>query len=97
MAEFCYACSISTFGRDGRDFYGITKEDDFRYGKACLVLCEGCGAIQVDPQGRCLSGDCSHRGENGHGCSWSVNIDKKKRAISRATAWMLSIITKLLK
>ena len=53
MAEFCQQCSIEIFGEDLGDFKGLAKT-----GFYVVVLCEGCGPAQVDPNGRCVSSDC---------------------------------------
>ena len=58
MADFCMQCSEELFGKDFGDLAGITKPEDWKKGLACVVLCEGCGPIQVDPEGRCISIDC---------------------------------------
>ena len=58
MADFCKQCSEELFGEDFGDFVGITKPEDWEKGLACVVLCEGCGPIQVDLEGRCISIDC---------------------------------------
>lgn len=60
MADFCKQCSILTFGKDFGDLANITTPEDWSQGKAAIVLCEGCGAIQVDPEGCCVS-DCSDK------------------------------------
>lgn len=57
MAEFCNQCSKELFDMPG-DFVGLTKVTDWAEGKAVIVLCEGCGAIQVDPNGDCISQNC---------------------------------------
>ena len=58
MADLCKQCSIELYGRDFGDLKGITSKKDWEQGKATVVLCEGCGIIQVDPDGRCISQDC---------------------------------------
>lgn len=58
MADFCKQCSIDIFGADHKELAGITKPEDWSEGKAVVVICEGCGPIQVDPDGRCISEDC---------------------------------------
>ena len=63
MADFCKQCSDRLFGFDTRDLAGITSHKDWKQGRAAIVICEGCGAIQVDPEGGCISEDCL---ENGH-------------------------------
>lgn len=52
MSDHCKSC-IPEFN----DLVGITTLDAWKEGKAAVVLCEGCGPIQVDPEGFCL-GDC---------------------------------------
>lgn len=58
MASFCKQCSDELFGKDFGDLKGITTIQDEADGKAAVVLCEGCGPIQVDTLGRCISLDC---------------------------------------
>lgn len=70
MAEFCKACFIELFGEDFCELAGITKEVDFEKGLACAVICEGCGIIQVDPEGNCLSKNCLKQGKEGHGLNF---------------------------
>lgn len=52
MSEFCNQCMPEV-----QDMKGLTSPEDWAQGLAAIVLCEGCGAIQVDPEGNCL-GDC---------------------------------------
>lgn len=70
MADFCKQCSIDMFGRDTGDLAGVTKPEDWAEKKACTVLCEGCGPIQVDPEGNCVSPGCEREGEHGHNLPW---------------------------
>lgn len=58
MADFCKQCSEDKFGEDFKDLAYITAVDDWKEGKAAVVICEGCGPIQVDPDGNCISDDC---------------------------------------
>lgn len=58
MADFCQQCSINLFGEDYKDLAGITHADQQAQGKYVCVLCEGCGLIQVDTAGKCISKDC---------------------------------------
>jgi len=67
MAEFCKACSIELWDRDFGDFKGLTPNAKWKQGKAAVVICEGCGPIQVDPEGNCVSEDCLKKGQLGHG------------------------------
>jgi hypothetical protein len=70
MADFCKACSIELFGEDNGDLANITTEQSWEDGFAVTVICEGCGAIQVDPKGNCVSSDCLCKDKKGHGMPW---------------------------
>lgn len=61
MAEFCRQCGTDLFGI-GDDLAGITEPERYAAGEACVVICEGCGVIQVDPDGNCVSKDCLKKG-----------------------------------
>ena len=65
MADFCKECSILMFGTDYRELAGISTEADTKNGLFANVICEGCGFIQVDHDGKCVSEDCirEHRVE----------------------------------
>lgn len=56
MASFCRQCSEMIFGEDYGDLKGCTPAEAWAAGMACWVICEGCGHIQVDPEGRCCGG-----------------------------------------
>lgn len=58
MADFCMQCSAALGFNEPNDLVGITKPEDWANGLSCVVLCEGCGPIQVDPDGRCISPNC---------------------------------------
>lgn len=73
MAEFCKACSEDLFGPGYNDAKGITDQASWDKDLACLFLCEGCGFIQVDPEGNCISKDCLKQGEKGHGVATSMD------------------------
>ena len=64
MAEFCNQCATH-LGFPTGDLKGITQQEDFDKELACIVICEGCGTILVDPQGNCISKDCLRGGHNG--------------------------------
>lgn len=70
MANFCKACSIELFGKDFGDLAGITRKSHERRGEAMVVICEGCGVIQVNHLGECISSDCLKAGQPGHGVSF---------------------------
>jgi hypothetical protein len=59
MADFCAQCAEDLFG-DGHssDFAGLSTAQETAAGLYHVVLCEGCGPIQVDHTGRCVSIDC---------------------------------------
>src|SRR5712671_3826467 len=59
MADFCKQCGADMFppGTPG-DLAGLSTEADTAAGRYPVVLCEGCGPIQVDHEGRCVSLDC---------------------------------------
>jgi hypothetical protein len=63
MADFCKQCSIELFGKDYKDLKGFCTKKQNKAGKYPVVLCEGCGGIQVDYDGKCVSEDCI----KGHG------------------------------
>ena len=60
MADFCRDCSIANFGRDFRDFANKMPHEGYSNepGKSmgALVLCECCGPVVVDINGRRLQG-----------------------------------------
>jgi hypothetical protein len=62
MAEFCKQCSEELFGKDFEDFKGLTTAEDWKADQAAVVICEGCGPIQVDSDGKCISDDCLLQG-----------------------------------
>ena len=71
MADFCRQCSIDNFGKDYEDHKGLTDSESWEKGLAATVICEGCGFIQVDPEGNCVSQDCMCKGKSGHGLPWT--------------------------
>jgi hypothetical protein len=58
MADFCEQCSVVIFGEDFGDLAGLVSEEEESKGYMACVLCEGCGPIQVNRAGKCLSKDC---------------------------------------
>ena len=63
MAEFCQECSIDTFGTDFKEFANALPESKYTEEVGALVLCESCGPIVVDINGKCVSPDCEIHGE----------------------------------
>lgn len=53
MSEFCQECSVRVLGYDARDLAGLVTEAEHRdLGLVAVALCEGCGPIFVDHEGR---------------------------------------------
>lgn len=61
MADYCLQCSLEIFGKDFRELAGLSSPEDTRNKRYALAICEGCGPIQVDHDGWCVSDDCSKR------------------------------------
>lgn len=62
MADFCKQCSEDLFGKDLKELAGLVSVREWNEGYAATVLCEGCGPIQVNPAGECISEDCLKKG-----------------------------------
>lgn len=58
MADFCKQCTVEIVDNCDNDFIGISTKEDTIKGLYAVVLCEGCGATQVDHTGKCVSPDC---------------------------------------
>jgi len=58
MADFCRQCSTEMFNEDFRELAGLSTKEDTEKGLYALVICEGCGPIQVNHEGECISKDC---------------------------------------
>ena len=52
MADFCRECSIFHFGKDFEELKGLCKE-----GQIVATICEGCGFVCVDHNGKCQGGE----------------------------------------
>jgi len=59
MADFCKECSEEMFDKDFKELAGLQGEDKEKFP---VVICEGCGPIQVDNEGKCISRDCEKHG-----------------------------------
>lgn len=57
MADFCRDCSIDVWGKDYGDLADLSTEEDTKNGLFCVVICEGCGIIQVDHEGVSITKD----------------------------------------
>lgn len=69
MSEFCRQCHNELFlvldDESMYDFFGLSNKADDLDWLYPVVLCEGCGVIQVDSNGYCISVDCIRaHGEN---------------------------------
>ena len=62
MADFCWECGIKAWGFDPRDVADITTPEDNAAGRFAVVLCEGCGPIHVDHDGRRVAINPRHDG-----------------------------------
>jgi len=62
MADFCKQCSIENFGEDFGDLAGMSTEETTKKKLYPVVLCEGCGPIQVDHTGKCVTNNCLRNG-----------------------------------
>lgn len=58
MADFCTECSLEMFDKDFEELAGLSTEEDTKNSLFADVICEGCGFIQVDHTGRCVSANC---------------------------------------
>ena len=85
MADFCKACSIKLSNKDYGDLAGITSKKNEANGVAATVICEGCGVIQVDCEGNCISVDCLKVSQPGHGMpyKWKGGGTSKDRGKGR--------------
>lgn len=67
MADFCRQCSIDMFGGDCGDLSGLLdKYGDDKTKWLASVICEGCGFVQVNHLGECVSEDCLEHGHPGY-------------------------------
>lgn len=75
MADFCRACSLELFNEYLGDMdydsdpesEGFVPEDEWKNYLIGSQLCEGCGPIEIDAEGYCLSPDCRKQWQPGHG------------------------------
>ena len=57
MADFCKDCSLAMFGEDFGDLAKLMPADKYNEDHGALALCECCGPIVVDIDGKRLSLD----------------------------------------
>lgn len=76
MADFCYQCTRDILGVDDKvtidgeevqvnDFIGLCSLVQNKGGLYSTVLCEGCGGIQVNYLGQCVSTGCIKNHKDG--------------------------------
>lgn len=58
MSDFCRQCSVYHFTEDFGDLAGLSTAADTAAQLYASALCEGCGSVQVDHTGSCISSDC---------------------------------------
>ena len=59
MADFCRQCAEDMWGdANMTDLADLSTEADTANRMYPVVICEGCGVIQVDHTGLCVSEDC---------------------------------------
>lgn len=82
MADFCKECARLLFGQEMPcDLHGLTSVEGWAAGKAASAICEGCGPIQVDPEGNCVTQDCLEAGKPGHGLPWVDQVKKPTKVL----------------
>jgi len=64
MGDYCKQCSIELFNKDYGDMACISTSVETDAKLYPIVVCEGCGKIQVDHLGNCVSNDCLKKGHN---------------------------------
>lgn len=71
MAEFCKECSIAHFGQDHKDFANLFEPEEYTDEEGALVLCECCGPIVVDINGKRMTDDF------GKNCDCALMLGKR--------------------
>lgn len=61
MADFCKQCTEELFQVGHNDLSNLVSAEEEAEGYMATVLCEGCGPIQVNREGKCLSHDCDKK------------------------------------
>lgn len=57
MSDYCFQCTEKYLGMPGdkNDLSGISTPQDTANDMFASVICEGCGFVFVDHEGRCVS------------------------------------------
>ena len=66
--KYCQQCSVEHNGVDLEDFEGRLTLKEHEDGYTLPVVCDGCGIVCVDPNGKCVDKDCEkHNMRRAHG------------------------------
>jgi hypothetical protein len=66
VADFCSQCSEEVFGEDFKDLAGLLTPEQAKEGFVVPIICEGCGPVFVDIDGKCVDEHCLKKhGTNG--------------------------------
>jgi hypothetical protein len=57
MADYCRTCSIVLFGKDFKELADLLPANQYTKETGALALCECCGPIVVDVDGKRMSKD----------------------------------------
>lgn len=70
MADFCQDCAKALFGQDTKDLANLLPPEEYSDDCGALVLCECCGPVIVDINGKRMSKDyderCNCGGDHGN-------------------------------
>lgn len=56
MSDLCQQCSIDTWGGDSKDLANLTST-------TIIALCDVCGMVVVDADGKCVDSGCPVHGK----------------------------------
>lgn len=82
MADFCKQCSLELFGKDYGDLAKLLPEDQFTWDTGASTICEGCGWITVDYEGKCCAISCEKHGKEN--TEWFENERKRRSESNRS-------------
>lgn len=58
MADFCQTCSLASFGTDFQELAKLMPPEKYDAEHGALALCECCGPVVVDYNGKRMTEDC---------------------------------------
>ncbi len=73
MSDYCKECSEQQFDKDFKDLANLVTKEEVENGIYAWSICECCGYIQVDHEGK-LVGEC----EQGKGCYHGFGCHENK-------------------